>query len=137
MPLIVNNLILRYFALNQHDEIINMSKNDQLLLLLCIEIFWLPLICHIYKMCTIEHIFLLSGKRVERPSKFPENNIFCVLLVGIRGPDPSPWTKDKSSNYTKGRLLHRSLLDLNICLYVGYWSYLLSVQSWSQKWTFI
>jgi len=39
MPLIANNLILGYFALNEHDEIINMSKNDQLLLLPCIKIF--------------------------------------------------------------------------------------------------
>lgn len=46
--------------------------------------------CHIHKMCSIVHISVLTGKRVEIPSKFPENNIFCVLLVGIRGSDPSP-----------------------------------------------
>lgn len=86
MALIVNNLILRYSALNEHGEIINMSKNDQLLLLLCIEIFWLPLICQIYKMCTIVHILSFTIKRVERPSKFPENKYFVSSLSVFGDP---------------------------------------------------
>lgn len=86
MPLIVNNLILRYFALNEHDEIINMSKNDQLLLLTLNQDILIAFFCHIYKMCTVEHILLLISKREERPSKFPENKYFVSSLSVFGDP---------------------------------------------------